>query len=107
MKTRVVITGLGVIAPNGHGIKAFETALREGVSGIRFQPELKEHNFSCQVAGVPQDHEAISARYFTPEQLMAMNSSIRFACIAAVDAWRDAGFEAPGQDTGSSSREGR
>jgi len=95
MKNRVVVTGLGVIAPNGHGIEAFETALRNGVSGIRFQPQLKEHNFSCQVAGVPQDHEAISARYFTPEQLMAMNSSIKFACIAAVDAWRDAGLKVP------------
>ena len=30
---------------------------------------------------------------------MAMNLSIRFACIAAMDAWRDAGFEVPAEDS--------
>ena len=41
MRTRVVITGMGVVAPNGHGLAAFEKALREGISGIRHIPELK------------------------------------------------------------------
>jgi 3-oxoacyl-(acyl-carrier-protein) synthase len=99
MKTRVVVTGLGVIAPNGHGIDEYEAALRNGTSGIRFQPELAELKFGCQVAGVPRDYEEISGRYFTEEQLMAMNSGIKLACIAAVDVWRDAGFEVPADDS--------
>jgi len=28
MKHRVVITGLGIVAPNAHGVEAFERALR-------------------------------------------------------------------------------
>ncbi len=36
MKNRVVITGLGIIAPNAHGLEAFEKALKKGESGIRF-----------------------------------------------------------------------
>jgi 3-oxoacyl-(acyl-carrier-protein) synthase len=32
---RVVVTGMGVLAPNGHGVADFEQALREGRSGIR------------------------------------------------------------------------
>ncbi|MBN1689056.1 MAG: beta-ketoacyl-[acyl-carrier-protein] synthase family protein [Candidatus Omnitrophica bacterium] len=98
MKTRVVITGLGVIAPNAYGVEAYEKALREGKSGISFQPELKELNFGCQVAGVVQEYESIVRRYFSEEQLLGMNSSIKFACIAATDAWKDAGLEIPGHD---------
>ena len=99
MKNRVVITGLGIIAPNGHGLEAFESALRRGESGIRFIPQLEELKFGCRVAGVPQNYDAICEKYFTEEQLLAMNSSIKFAGIAAIDAWRDAGFEVPAEDS--------
>lgn len=101
MKNRVVITGLGIISPIGHGLDAFERALRNGESGIRFIPELEELKFGCRVVGVPQNVDAICEKYFTEEQLLAMNSSIKFAGIAAIDAWRDAGFEVPAEDSGS------
>ncbi|HHL72804.1 MAG TPA: beta-ketoacyl-[acyl-carrier-protein] synthase family protein [Bacteroidetes bacterium] len=99
MKTRVVITGLGIVAPNGHGLEAFEQALRKGESGIRFIPQMKELKLGCNVAGVPQNIDEISKEYFTEEQLFAMNSSIKYAGIAAIDAWRDAGFEVPEPDS--------
>ncbi|MFQ5638893.1 MAG: beta-ketoacyl-[acyl-carrier-protein] synthase family protein [bacterium] len=99
MKKRVVVTGLGVIAPNGHGTEAFESALRKGSSGIRFIPELEDLKFGCRVAGVPQNLDEICEKYFTGEQLLAMNSSIKFACITAIDAWLDAGFEVPESDS--------
>jgi len=51
--TRVVVTGLGVVSPIGHGLAEFEQGLREGCSGIRFQPELDSLEFGCQVAGMP------------------------------------------------------
>jgi 3-oxoacyl-(acyl-carrier-protein) synthase len=46
---RVVVTGLGVLSPIGHGLLAFERGLREGRSGIRFRPELAALGFRCQV----------------------------------------------------------
>jgi 3-oxoacyl-(acyl-carrier-protein) synthase len=96
MKRRVVITGMGVVAPNGHGLPAFEKALREGTSGIRHIPKLAELNFACQVGGIPQDFDAVRSRYFDPEELQSMNENIGYAAVAAVDAWRDAGFTVPG-----------
>jgi len=99
MKKRVVVTGMGIVAPNGHGIEAYESALRKGKSGIRFIPVLKELKFGCQVAGVPENIDEICEKYFTEEQLLAMNSNIKFASIAAIDAWRDAGFEVPAEDS--------
>ena len=93
MKKRVVITGLGVVAPNGVGVAAFTKALKEGTSGITFHQELKDLNFSCQIGGVPQISEALKAEYFTELQLRGFNSSgILYGCIAGIDAWKDAGF---------------
>ena len=99
MRTRIVITGLGIMAPNGHGLDEYEKALREGRSGIRFIPQLKELGFACQVGGVPRDFETLKGRYFDAEDLLSVNDNIGYACIAAIDAWRDAGFTVPEPDS--------
>jgi len=98
MSRRVVITGLGVVAPNGVGLEAFERALRAGESGIRHIPILEELKFGCTVAGVPQGVDDVADRYFAEDELLAMNTSHRYGSIAAVDAWTDAGFERPDRE---------
>ncbi len=95
MSRRVVITGLGVVAPNGTGLDAYEKALRGGVSGIRHIPLLDELKFGCRVAGVPQGVDELASEMFAEDELLAMNSSHRYGSIAAVDAWIDAGFDRP------------
>ena len=81
---RVVVTGLGVVAPNGCGLESYREALRGGVSGIRHFPLLEELKFGCTVGGIPEGVDEISERYFPPDELLAMNSSHRFGCIAAI-----------------------
>ena len=54
MSRRVVVTGIGVLAPNGNGIRDFELALRKGLSGIRVNEKMVECGFGSHVAGVPQ-----------------------------------------------------
>ncbi|MBO6829922.1 MAG: beta-ketoacyl-[acyl-carrier-protein] synthase family protein, partial [Muricauda sp.] len=94
MKNRVVITGMGVVAPNGVGIPQFTEAIKNGTSGISFHPQLKELNFSCQIGGIPHITEESKSDYFTELQLRGFNSSgILYGCIAGVDAWKDAGLE--------------
>ncbi len=90
---RVVVTGLGVLAPNGHGLQAFAGALREGKSGIRFHPHLAEVNFGCQVGGIPEGIDALQKTYLTDEELLAMNPNMIYAAIAAIDAFTDAGLK--------------
>jgi 3-oxoacyl-(acyl-carrier-protein) synthase len=90
---RVVVTGLGVLAPNAHGTADFERALREGRSGIRFHQELADTQFGCQVGGIPENIEAIQRRYLREEELYGMNANMIYAAIAAIDAWTDAGLE--------------
>jgi 3-oxoacyl-(acyl-carrier-protein) synthase len=98
MKTRVVVTGMGVAAPNAHGLVDFEQALREGRSGIRFIPQLQELGFACQIAGVPENFDAIRKSYFDREKLLSINDNIGYASVSAVDAWKDAGFNLPEGD---------
>ena len=98
MTRRVVVTGVGVVAPNGLGVPAFGQALREGRSGVRAVPRLGELRFGCQVAGVPEGVDALAATLFDADELLAMNSNHRFACVAALEAWEDAGLARPARD---------
>lgn len=106
MTERVVITGLGVCAPNGIGLDTFPEAMANGESGIRFIPELKHLQFGCQIAGEPNLTDNYLNRYFTPLQLRGLNATgIIYGVIAGTDAWKDAGLpkaspEAPDWDSG-------
>jgi len=93
MNKRVVITGLGVVAPNGVGLDAFTTAIKKGISGIRHDAELERLQFSCQIAGKPQISTELSLQYLTELELRNFNSSgILYGVIAGIDAWKDAGL---------------
>ncbi len=97
-KHRVVITGLGVVAPNGTNIREFESALRNGQSGISRWDKLGEINFKCQIGGKPEISQE------TKEELLPdfiakkiQNNAVIYACISGLEAWKDAGLEvAPG-----------
>ncbi|TAI48857.1 beta-ketoacyl-[acyl-carrier-protein] synthase family protein [Flagellimonas allohymeniacidonis] len=94
MGTRVVVTGMGVCAPNGVGLPEFAAALRSGISGIRFQQKLKDLNFSCQIAGEPRIETIDLNNYFTKLQQKGLESSgLIYGVMAGVDAWRDAKLE--------------
>ncbi len=106
MGRRVVITGLGVCAPNGIGLTDFTRALQKGKSGVRFQPRLAELKFGCQIAAEPLVPDNLVEKYFTPLQLRGLNASgLVYGVIAGTDAWNDAGLkpntgESPDWDSG-------
>ena len=94
MKHRVVITGMGVVAPNAVGLDDFLEAIQKGKSGITFHQKLQDLKFSCCIGGVPSVTEKIKSKYLTQLQLRGFNSAgILYGCIAGMDAWKDAGFE--------------
>lgn len=107
MSKRVVITGLGVAAPNGVGIPAFTHSLKNGISGIRHDVQLQELQFSCQIAGQPQISEELKSEYFTELELRGFNSTgILYGVIAGIEAWKNAGLsmeinEEPDWDSGT------
>lgn len=93
MKNRVVITGLGVVAPNGVGLKAFTFAIKNGISGIKHDAELERLQFSCQISGTPEISDVVKRNYFTELELRNFNSTgILYGVMAGIDAWKDAGL---------------
>lgn len=104
---RVVITGLGVVAPNGVGLNAFLKAIQNGISGIQHDAELERLQFSCQISGTPTISEELKRNYFTELELRNFNSTgILYGVIAGLEAWKDAGLtieknENPDWDSGT------
>ncbi len=94
-RKRVVVTGMGVIAPNGNGVAAFEEALRKGKSGLRHHDAMEEANFGCTVAGTPEGVDELCEATFREEELLAMNMNHRYSSLAALEAWKDAGLVVP------------
>lgn len=107
LKKRVVITGLGIVAPNGVGLDAFTHAIKHGISGIEHNLALERLQFSCQISGTPTISEELKRNYFTELELRNFNATgILYGVIAGIDAWKDAGLsienkENPDWDSGT------
>jgi 3-oxoacyl-(acyl-carrier-protein) synthase len=107
MNIRVVITGLGVVSPNGVGVEAFLHAIKNGISGIRFDQELADLQFSCQISGKPVISDNMKLDYLTELELRNFNATgILYGVIAGMEAWKDAGLsikmnEEPDWDSGT------
>ncbi|WP_271767927.1 beta-ketoacyl-[acyl-carrier-protein] synthase family protein [Aquimarina algiphila] len=99
-KRRVVITGLGVVAPNGTNVSVFSKAIQNGTSGIRLIEVLKELKFSCQIAGLPNYKKDYLNNYFNSIQLRGLQASgMEYGVISGIDAWKDAGLSINDTDT--------
>ena len=90
---RIVITGLGVVAPNAIGKENFDAALRSGKSGISKISDNTDSGSPHQAVAPVRDFD-LSA--FLPQTRAARKSLSRvsqFALAAAHMAFRDAGLE--------------
>lgn len=98
MNRRVVVTGMGIVAPNGRNVSEFNNALFNARSGIRFVDDMKEVGLDCHVAGiseVPTDFPA----FFYDYGIENASDFAKMACVAAVEAWENAGLEIPAFDS--------
>jgi 3-oxoacyl-[acyl-carrier-protein] synthase II len=90
-KRRVVITGLGAIAPNGIGKEGFWQGLREGRSGIRRITHFDPSEFPCQIAGEVADFEPTP--YIEPHEAKRLARVSQFAVVVAKMALQDSGIQ--------------
>ena len=96
-KKRIVITGLGVIAPNGIGKEQFWTALKEGRSGIKPVKRFDTSEFKCKLAGEIDDFKPT---YFLGSKgLRSLDRTSRLLCSAAKLAIEDAGLTIDSNNT--------
>ncbi len=88
MTRRVVITGLGVVAPNGIGKEAFWQACVQGRSGVVPISRFDASPFSTRIAGEVQDFDPL-AQGLTPEEIASLGRGTQFALAAANQALAD------------------
>ncbi len=97
---RVVITGLGVVAPNGNNVPTFLDSIKKGKSGIRFNPDSEKHNFGSHVAGIPVIDETILENYFPKSTYKGLKgTSIKYAALSGIEAFLDAGLDMERKET--------
>src|SRR5207249_2931183 len=90
---RVVVTGLGVVAPNGIGKEAFWSACTEGKSGVRPIRSFDASNHPVKVAAEVPD---FNIHPYVPnghrKSIKIMSRAMRFGVAAAAQAVRDSGL---------------
>ena len=88
MKRRVVITGLGVIAPNGIGKERFWSALVNGKSGIGKVTRFDASTYPSQIAGEVNNFDPTD--YMSPKSARRTDRYSQFAVACAKRAVEDA-----------------
>jgi 3-oxoacyl-[acyl-carrier-protein] synthase II len=89
-KRRVVITGMGVVAPNGIGVDNFWDSLVHGRSAIRRITHFDASSYPCQVAGeVDQFHPY---NFMSSKNAKRATRYAQFALVAAISAVEDSGL---------------
>ncbi|HOM81821.1 MAG TPA: beta-ketoacyl-ACP synthase II [Armatimonadota bacterium] len=101
-KRRVVITGVGPVAPNGTGKEAFWEALMTGRSGIRQITRFDASAYACRVAGLVEDLNL--DEFIEPRRSRHMGRFAQLAVVGALLAMRDAGLNE--QDATEAARRG-
>jgi beta-ketoacyl-acyl-carrier-protein synthase II len=91
---RVVITGLGVVAPNGIGIEAFWQSCVAGRSGIRRITRFDASSLPTQIAGEVKDFDAEQLG-LTQEEALRLDRPAQFSIAAANLALQDASYTMP------------
>jgi 3-oxoacyl-[acyl-carrier-protein] synthase II len=93
-KRRVVITGMGCLAPNGNGREAFARALHEGLSGVGRISLFDPEGLPATIAGELKNFEP--ADYVEARELRHVSRAVPMALAASAEALADAGIE-PGR----------
>jgi 3-oxoacyl-[acyl-carrier-protein] synthase II len=88
---RVVITGIGAVAPNGIGKDAYWDGLLNGRSGIRRITRFDASEFPCQIAGEVVNFEPTA--YINPHEVKRLSRVSQFALAAAKMAVDDSGMQ--------------
>lgn len=87
---RPVITGLGVVAPGGVGVKAFWMLLTDGRTATRPITLFKAEGFRSRIAA-ECDFDA-EAEGLTPQEIRRMDRSAQLGVVAARQAVADSGL---------------
>ncbi len=91
MLPRVVITGMGVVSPNGMGKEAFCRAILAGKSGVKRISRFDPSNLLVHVAGEIPDFDEMA--WVDARERKHVSRVVPLAIAASTEAIRDAGLD--------------
>ncbi|MEU9013884.1 beta-ketoacyl-[acyl-carrier-protein] synthase family protein [Streptomyces sp. NPDC048479] len=96
MRRRVVITGIGVMAPGGIGVKNFWSLLSEGRTATRgitfFDPAPFRSRVAAEIDFHPEDHG------LTPQEIRRMDRAAQLVVVATREAVAGSGLDLAAMD---------
>lgn len=96
-KRRVVVTGIGVISPNGIGKENAYNAFVNGKSAVRRVEEFDVSLFNTKIAAQVRDFDPFKLG-LTHQEAMRMDRYVQFAVVAADMAIKDSGLNFSQED---------
>jgi 3-oxoacyl-[acyl-carrier-protein] synthase II len=97
---RVVVTGIGVVSPNGIGRREFSEAIVEGRSGVSYIESFDTSGQAIKIAGEVKGFDVTPYLGEHKKNAKLMSRAVGFAVGAAALAVNDAGLEADKLDPG-------
>src|SRR5579863_5884442 len=91
MQRRAVITGLGVVSPNGVGKAAFAEAILAGKSGVRRISRFDPSDIPVQIAGEVRDFDELA--WVEKRDRKHVSRVLPLAIAAATEALQTAGID--------------
>jgi 3-oxoacyl-[acyl-carrier-protein] synthase II len=90
MSSRVVITGMGVVSPNGIGKEAFCRAILDGKSGVKRISRFDPSALPVHIAGEIPEFDELA--WVDPRERKHVSRVVPLALAASAEAIRDAGL---------------
>src|SRR5262249_11682827 len=94
MLKRAVITGLGVVSPNGIGKTAFCRAILDGKSGVKVITRFDASDLPVRIAGEIQDFNEFD--WIEARERKHVSRCVPLAIAASTEALQDAGIDPEG-----------
>ena len=88
---RAVITGMGVVSPNGIGKDAFCRAILDGKSGVKQITRFDCRDLPVQIGGEITDFDEFA--WVEPRERKHVSRAVPLALAASAEALRDAGLD--------------
>jgi len=91
-RRRVVVTGLGIIAPVGIGVEDCWRSILDGRSGVARITRFDASAFPSQIAGEVKGFDV--TKYLSGKEARRYDAFIHYGLVAAMEAVKDASIEA-------------
>jgi 3-oxoacyl-[acyl-carrier-protein] synthase II len=91
MVKRALVTGMGIVSPNGIGKEAFCRAILAGTSGVKRITRFDSSDLPVQIAGEITDFNEFD--WIEPRERKHVSRAVPLAIAASDEALRDAGLD--------------